>query len=80
MYDVFAIVCTVVRWSLRACVSGRHHQTRAELGSMPTCTWVVRTVAGVVSGEWPETERGFWPLFGVLADVDSEAFGLVVAP
>ena len=32
---------------------------RAELGPMPT--WVVWMVAGVVSGEWPETGRGFGP-------------------
>ena len=56
----------------------RHHQSRAELGSMPT--WIVRMVAGVVSGEWPETGRGFGPLFDVLADVKSGAFGLVLAP
>ena len=44
-------------------------------------------VAGVVSGEWPETRRGLGPCFDmasppvdgtVLADVETGAFGLVV--
>ena len=47
------------------------------MGLMPT--WVVRMVTGVVPGEWPGTGRGFWPLFDVLADVESGAFGLVLA-
>ena len=54
----------------------RYHQSRAELGLMPT--WVVRMVAGVVFGEWPKIRRGL-SLFNVFADVDSGAFGLVLA-
>ena len=41
-------------------VSRRHHQSRAELGPMPT--WVVRMVAGVVPREWPGTGRGLAPV------------------
>ena len=72
--------------SLRVCcretalakgVSGRHHQSRAELGPMPT--WVVRMVTGRVLGSGWERER-VWPLFDVLADVETGAFGLVLAP
>ena len=61
----------------RTYVSGRHHLSRAELGPMPT--WVVRIVAGVVVGSGRVPGEG-WPLFDVLADVESGAFGLVLAP
>ena len=66
----------VVRWSSRKFVSRRHNQSRAEMGPMPT--WVVRMVAGVVPGEWPEPGED-WSLFDVLVDVESGAFGLVLA-
>ena len=36
LHGVFAIMCAVVRQSLGTCVSWRHHQSRAELGSMPS--------------------------------------------
>ena len=41
------------------------------------CTWVV------LGSEWPDTSRipgEGWPLFDVLADVETGAFGLVLAP
>ena len=74
---VCSLSFAVVRWQTRKCVSGRHHQSRAELGPMPT--WVVRMVAGVVLGSGRVPGEG-WPLFDVLADVESGAFGLVLAP
>ena len=42
-------------------------------------TWVVRMVTGRVLGSGWERER-VWPLFDVLADVETGAFGLVLAP
>jgi hypothetical protein len=36
LHGVSAIMCAVVRQALRTCVSWRHHQSRAELGSMPS--------------------------------------------
>ena len=36
-----------------------YHQSRAELGPMPS--WVVWMVTGGVSGEWLEIGRGFGP-------------------
>ena len=47
---VCSLSFAVVRWPTGKCVSGRHHQIRAELGPMPT--WVVRMVAGVVLGSY----------------------------
>ena len=47
-YGVFDTECAVERQPSLEDVSGRHHQSRAELGPMPT--WVVRMVAGVVLG------------------------------
>ena len=49
-------------------------------------TWVVRMVAGVVLGSdrvhvrTGKVPGEGWPPFGVLADVESGAFGLVLAP
>ena len=59
-----------MRWSSRKFVSRRHHPGRVELGPMPT--WVVRMVAGVVLGSSRVPGEG-WPLFSVLADVESGA-------
>ena len=62
---VFATECAVEKRPSRKDVFGRHHQSRAKLGPMPTC--VVRMVAefswGVAGGEG-------WPLFDVFADVE----------
>ena len=58
-------------------ISETQYQSRAELGPMPT--WVVRMVTGRVLGSGWERER-VWPLFDVLADVETGAFGLVLAP
>ena len=49
----------------------RHHRSRAELG--PMLTWVVRMVAGVALGSGRVPGEG-WPLFSVLADVESGAW------
>ena len=57
-------------------VSERHHPSRAELGPMPT--WVVRMVTGRVPGSGRDRERVL-PQFDVLADVETGAFGLVLA-
>ena len=64
-----------MRWPSRRFVSGRHHPSRVELGPMPT--WVVRMVNGVsirvVLGSDRVPGEG-WPLFSVLADVESGAW------
>ena len=67
---MFAKECVVERRPSRKDVSGRHHQSRAELGPMPM--WVVRMVTGVVLGSTRAAEG--WPLFDVLAEVESGAW------
>ena len=64
----------------------RHHQSRAELGPMPT--WVVRMVAGEFLGSGRRPGEGWAPVSIImtsppvdgteLADVETGAFGLVV--
>ena len=56
---VFATECVVERRPSRKDVSGRHHQSRAELGPMPT--WVVRMVAELSWG-LAGTGRGLAPV------------------
>ena len=77
---MFAKECKVERRHSGKDVPERHHPSRVELGPMPT--WVVRMVTGRVlgSGRWPG--EGLAPvrlLFDVLADVETGAFGLVLA-
>ena len=85
-YGVFAKECAVERrhsdgkgriWE----TTGRHHQSRAELGPMPT--WVVRMVAGVVLGSGRVPGEG-WPLFDYCSMSSrmllNQGLGFVLAP
>ena len=74
---MFATECAVERRPWRKDIYGRYHQSRAELGLMPT--WVVRMVTGDSLGSDRRPGEGL-ALFDVLADVESGAFGLVLAP
>ena len=49
------------------------HQSRAELGPMPT--WVIRMVTGRVLGSGWDRERVYVPLIEVTADVESGELG-----
>ncbi len=68
--------CVMCSWTLRQCAFVRHHQNRAGIHAYVGCPDGSWSCFWGVAGD---RER-VWPLFDVLADVKSGAFGLVLAP